>query len=263
MSTVRLIASGKGGVGKSTVTANLGLAMGRMGRRVCVIDMDIGQRDLDLVLGLADAVVYDLMDVVCKGCAPSLALLQVPGAEQVYLLPAAQFAKARDLDPKALRKVIRRLREQFDEILLDCPAGVERWVRNAAACEPDEALLVVTPDDVCLRDAQRMADVLRHKEVTALRLLVNRLMPDLVREGAMMSARQTAAVLDIPLAGEIPEDPAVYRALLTHTSLTDTDTPAGQAFGRIARRLGGEEVPFPDHSARKPGWLRRLFSSRR
>ena len=262
MSIVRLIASGKGGVGKSTVTAGLGVALGKSGRRVCVIDMDIGQRDLDLMLGLADAVVYDLMDVVCKGCDPSLALLPVPGAETVSLLPAAQFAKTRDLDPKSLKKVMRRLREAFDEILIDCPAGVERWVRNASACAPDEALLVVTPDDVCLRDAQRMADVLRDKEITLLRVLVNRLSPDLIREGAMMNAARAAAVLDMPLAGEIPEDPAVYRALLTHTLLTDTDAPSAQAMARIARRLTGEDVPFPDYGARKKNWFRRLFSPR-
>ncbi len=261
MSTVRLIVSGKGGVGKSTIAANLGLALGKLGRRVCVVDLDIGLRDLDAILGLEDSVVYDLMDVVCQGCELPLALLPVPGAESVSLLPASQFARQKDLEPKALRKVIRQLRERFDEILLDCPAGVERWVRNAAACGVDQTLLVVTPDDVCIRDAQRTGDVLNKKNLPSPSLLVNRLDPELILAKEMMSAKQVADVLDLPLVGEIPEDPQVYRALLRHARLMDTDSPASEALTRIALRLTGQEAALPRLGLHRSGWFHRLFSS--
>ena len=263
MSIVRLIASGKGGVGKSTIAASLGLALEKLGRRVCVVDMDIGLRDLDAILGLENAVVYDLVDVVCQGCDLTLALLPVPGTQTVKLLPASQFARHKDLEPKALRRVIRQLRDQFDDILLDCPAGVERWVKNAAACGVDQTLLVTTPDDVCLRDAQRTGDVLKAKGLPAPSVLVNRLNPELILAGEMMTAQQAAAVLDLPLLGELPEDPMVYRTLLRRTRLMDTVSPASEALNRIARRLAGQEVPLPGLGQRRPGWFRRLFSSRK
>ena len=259
MSTVWLIASGKGGVGKSTLAAGLGVSLGREGQRVCVVDADLGLRNADMLLGLSDRVVYDLMDVAKGGCAQEQALIAVPGEEQVFLLPASQFARAKDLDPKDFRHVIRGLRESFDQILIDCPAGTERGLRGAMACEPDRTLVVATPDDVSLRDAEQLCGLIRKKELPGPQLLVNRLRPELIRTGEMISAAAAAAALDCPLLGEIPEDPLVYRALLRHLRVTDVDCAATRAFARIAQRMCGGEVPLPDYGQRPEGWLRRLF----
>ncbi len=259
MSEVWLIASGKGGVGKSTTAAALGMALARGGRTVCVVDADIGLRDQDAILGVENAVVYDLIDVARKGCALEQALVALPGEPRLQLLAASQFARARDLNAKAFGKIIDRLREKFAFTLIDCPAGIERGLRNLLTCGADGAILVTTPDAVCLRDAERTSQLLREKGMPEVRLLVNRVNPLLVERGETPSAAQAAARLELQLLGEIPEDLNVCRAALNRLSVLDVPCEAREAYLRTAARLRGEKAPFPGYGTKKRSLWRRLF----
>ena len=261
MSTSWMIASGKGGVGKSTIAASLGVAMAREGRSVCVIDADIGLRDQDVLLGLENRIVFDLLDVANGSCTLEQALISPEGMSRLSLLPARQFARAKELEPKAFRRMLTRLKERFDVILIDCPAGIERGVRGLMNCEVDESVIICTPDDVCIRNAERMASVMDKKGLPRPRLIVNRLQEELIAAGEMYAAATVAATLDMPLLGEIPEDNAICRATLRHISPMDIDCQARRALTRIAWRMldTGLDAPLPGYgTARKP-WYRRLF----
>ena len=258
MAEVYLIASGKGGVGKSTLAAALGCALAEKGARVTVIDADIGLRAQDALLTLENQVVYDILDVVSGDCPLSQALLHYTGLPGLSLLPAAQFARAKALDGKHLRSIIRSLQETNDYILIDCPAGIERGFRNVVNVRLCRAILVTTPDDIAIRDAERAASVLSEKGLDRPWLIVNRLQEDLIRHGDMYSAQVVASTLDLPLLGEIPDDPAVYRALLRHLPLIRVDCEARGAVTRIASRLRGESVPFRKYGSGKLPFLRRL-----
>ena len=214
MGTVLLIASGKGGVGKSTLAANLGAALAKEGSSVTVIDADIGLRAQDTLLGLENSVVYDLIDVAGKDCTLEQALLECPPVPGLKLLPAAQFARVRSLDSDRLRKIIRALKESDDFVLIDAPAGVEKGLRNLLNAGIDRSILIATPDELCMRDVERTAQIIAAKNLSRPQLIVNRLDNELIRRHEMMSARIIADALDLPLLGEIPEDPAVYRSVL-------------------------------------------------
>jgi len=259
MGTSWMIASGKGGVGKSTLTAALGMALSRQGLRVCVIDADIGLRDQDAILGLENRIVYDLVDVANKNCRLPQALISPVDQPNLTLLPAAQFARAKELEPKAFRRILRQLKETYDHILIDCPAGIERSLRGLMNEAVDETVIVCTPDDVCIRNAERVMNVMDQKHLPRPRLIVNRLEPALIRQGEMYSASVVAGVLDLPLLGEIPEEPMVYRALLNHMSLMDVDCEGQEAINRIALRMSGQSLPYPEYGAAKLPWYRRLF----
>ena len=264
MGIIRIIASGKGGVGKTTVCAALAQADARAGRSVCVIDTDIGLRDTDLVLGLENQVVYDLLDVCAQGCDLRAALIQHPDFPGLWLLGAAQFARQKALEQKPFRKVLRQLKQRFDEVWIDCPAGIERGLRNVLCPEVDEVILLCTPDDVCIRDAERVIALLEEKKLPRPSLLVNRLDADLIRLGEMYSAQTVAQTLDLPLAGEIPDDQTVYRALLRRLPLVETDCEAAAALRRIAQRLRepGSAEPLPAYGQAKLSWFRRVFGAR-
>ena len=260
MSSCYAIASGKGGVGKSTITANLGAALSDSGKKTVLLDADIGLRSLDALLSLENLIVYDLMDVAEGTCDLDQALLPCEAYPDLFLLPAAQFRRAKALEPKQLRKIVQGLRYRFDVILIDCPAGIERGLRNVLNAGADEWILVVTPDDVAVRSAERALQVMEAKHLPRPRLIVNRLDADLVHAGEMMSARTVSEVMDLPLLGEIPEDRTFCRAMLRHSLLYGYQCEARGAIGRIAKRLGGEDVPFPAIGQKKAGrsWLHRL-----
>jgi len=259
MSSVYLFASGKGGVGKSTITANLAVLLARAGRKVVLIDADVGLRSQDALLGLEDLVVYDLVDVAGGRCLLSQALLSLPDLPTLRLLPAAQFARARDLDPKKLRKILSLLRRNYDLILIDCPAGIERGLRNVLNAGADETVLVVTADDLCLRDAEKTCALIEEKKLPRPWLIVNRLRNDMIHGGLMYSARTAADVLDLPLLGEIPEDEAVTVAQLKHALFIDFACESREALIRIAARIGGASVPFPSYGTQKTSFFRRHF----
>ena len=259
MSQSILIASGKGGVGKSVLTAAIGTALARRGASVVIIDADIGLRSQDAFLGLENSVVYDLIDVVSKDCRLEDALLECHLFPGLMLLPASQFARVRSLDCGRFRKILKVLKESFDFVLIDSPAGIEKGLRNLINAGPDMSLLIVTPDDICIRDAERTAGLFESKGLSRPRLIVNRLDSELVASGEMYSARVIADSLDLPLLGEVPEDPAVYRSILRHSFLIDFDCPSRGAALRIASRLLGENVPLPEYGRTRIPLIRRLF----
>ena len=259
MSTAYLFASGKGGVGKSTVTANLAAVLARAGHSVAVLDADIGLRCLDAMLGLENMVVYDLIDVAKGDCLLSQALLSVPDLPSLHLLPAAQFARSKDLDVKKLRLIVNLLKKEHEFVLIDCPAGLERGLRGVLHSDVEETVLIVTPDDICIRDVERTAGILESKGIVRPNLVVNRLDNELIARREMFSARVVADSLDLPLLGEIPEDPAVWRSVLRRCLFLDYDCPARGAVLRIAARLMGEQVPFPEIGKAPVPLFRRLF----
>ena len=257
------IVSGKGGVGKSALTANLGAALSECGKKVILIDADIGLRSLDALLSLENNVVYDLIDLAEGNCEAEDAILVSEAFPNLYLLPAAQFKRAKALQPKQLHKIISSLRERFDYILIDCPAGIERGLRNVLNAGADDTILIVTPDDITLRSAERAVQVIESKTLSRPRLIVNRLDADLVHSGEMMSAKTVSEVLDLPLLGEIPEDQTFCRAMLRHSLLVSFQCEARSAILRIASRLEGKEMPFPAYGQKaKTSWLHRLLSGR-
>ncbi|MBQ8201709.1 MAG: septum site-determining protein MinD [Clostridia bacterium] len=261
MSTAWIIASGKGGVGKSTITACLGAAMSREGRRVCIVDADIGLRDQDALLGLENRIVFDLLDVAGGSCRLDQALVMPDGEHRLTLLPASQFARAKELSPKDFRRILLELKERFDVVLIDCPAGIERSLRGLMNDAVDETILICTPDDICIRNAERTCGVMEKKGLPRPQVIVNRLSPELIRAGEMYTAATVAATLDIHLLGEIPEDAAVYRAALQHLSPMDVDCEARRALTRIAWRMLDEDVdaPLPGYGTEKLPWYRRIF----
>ncbi|MBO4470842.1 MAG: septum site-determining protein MinD [Clostridia bacterium] len=260
MSVCYAVASGKGGVGKSTITAGLGAAIARSGSRVLIIDADIGLRSQDAILSLENRVVYDLIDLAEGDCTLDQAVLPSDAVRGLFLLPAAQFSRAKKLDPDRFAKILRSLRQSYDYIFIDCPAGVERGLRNVLNAGVDEEILIATPDDISVRSAERTWQVMESKKLNRPWLIVNRLDEELVRSAGMMSARTVSEVLDLPLLGEIPDDPVVLRAALKHALFMDYDCEARNAVMRIASRLSGRSVPFPGYGTQKQSWIRRLFS---
>ncbi len=241
-----VVTSGKGGVGKTTLTANLGAALAMRGKRVCVIDTDIGLRNLDIVMGLENRIVFDLVDVVERKCRPKQALIKHKKAEGLFLLPASQTRSKDAVSPNQMKELVKILKseEQFDYVLIDSPAGIERGFDNAIA-GADDALIVTTPEVSAIRDADRVIGLLQASEIYDPKLIINRLALDMVKMGNMMDEKDIIDVLAISLLGIIPEDEKVVVStndgdLLVLNSL---DSRAAGAFKRIARRLEGEEVP--------------------
>ena len=261
MSTAWIITSGKGGVGKSTITSCIGLAMARAGRKVCIIDGDIGLRDQDALLGLENRIGFDLLDVALGNCRLEQALIAPLDEPKLSLLAASQFARAKELKPGAFRRVLIRLKQLFDVVLIDCPAGIERSMRGLLNEAIDACALVCTPDDVCIRNAERTAMLLQEKHMPRPQLIVNRLEEALIRGGEMYSAATVAQTLDLELLGEIPDDSYVYRATLLHESVMDIRCDAQEALQRIALRMLGdaEAGPLPGYGTQKLSWFQRLF----
>lgn len=257
-----LIASGKGGVGKSTLTANLAFTLSRMGRKVCIVDADIGLRDQDVLLGLENNVVYDLVDVVNHDCTLDQALVSPMNEPDLKLLPAAQFKRVKAADHKRLSTILRELKYRFDYVLIDCPAGIENGFRNVLKAGVDQAIIVCTPDDVCIRNAERVISLLNEKNSNRPTLIVNRLDSELIQKGEMYSAETVAGILDIPLLGEIPEDRIVYRSQLNHMFFADVDCEARSAVRRIAGRIKGEHISFPDYGKKRASLFHRIFGTK-
>ena len=262
MSKCFAIASGKGGVGKSVLTANLAAALAMNGTRILIIDADIGLRSQDALLGLENRVVYDLIDVSRNECTLTQAIIPCESVPSLHLLPAAQFERAKSLEPKKLSKMIRNLRGSYDGILIDCPAGIERGLRNVLNAGVDETILVVTPDDISVRSAERTAQVMESRNAPRPRLIVNRLDSQLIRSGEMYSAHTIAQLLDLQLFGAVPEDPAVYRSQLKHDLFIHYDCEARNAVFRIASRIQGRYLPVTCFGEEKYGFFRRLFAKR-
>lgn len=239
------ITSGKGGVGKTTATANIGAALASYGQKVVCVDADIGLRNLDVVLGLENRIVYDLVDVVEGRCRLRQAMIRDKHLSDLFLIPAAQTRDKSAVSPSDMVRLCDELRPDYDWILIDSPAGIERGFRNAIA--PADTVLVVTnPEVSAVRDADRIIGLIEAEEKGPARLVINRLKPEMVRRGDMLSAEDVLDLLAVELIGLIPEDEHVVMSTNQGTPIVlNGKSKAGQAFRDIARRLQGEQVPFP------------------
>ncbi len=257
MATSIVVTSGKGGVGKTTTTANIGSALALMGKKVCVIDADIGLRNLDLVLGLENRIVYDIVDVVTGACRLKQALIKDKRFENLVLLPAAQTKDKNAVNPEQMLDIITQLKEFNDYVIIDCPAGIEQGFKNAIE-GADRALVVVTPEVSSVRDADRIIGMLEVAEIHDARLLVNRLRYNMVKKGDMLNVQDIEDILAIDLIGVVPDDEDIVTttnrgepAVMKEKSLS------GQAFRNIARRIEGENIDFIDFSAQN-GFMDKL-----
>ncbi|MDA8351887.1 MAG: septum site-determining protein MinD [Firmicutes bacterium] len=238
------VTSGKGGVGKSTTVASVGLALAKLGRKVCVMDTDIGLRKLDLMLGLENRIVYDLLDVVEGTSKLRQSLVRHKEYDNLALLPAAQTRYKEEVTPAQVKQLVDELREEFEFILIDSPAGIEGGFRNAIA-PADQAILVVNPEIPSVRDSDRVIGLLESANLDQIDLVVNRVQPGMVKDGDMLSVERVQNHLAINLVGIVPEDRRIIRSSNTGEPVVlDDKSMAGQAFDNIARRLNGEDIPF-------------------
>jgi len=252
------ITSGKGGVGKTTLSANLGVALAMRGQRVVVIDADVGLRNLDVMLGLENRIVYDLVDVIEERCRLRQALVRHKQLSKLYLLPAAQTRDKSSVQPEDMLRICDELRDEYDIMLIDSPAGIEQGFRYAL--EPaDEILIITNPEVPAVRDADRVIGLIEAEEKGPARLVINRLKPDMVEQGQMLDIADVVELLAIELIGVVPEDEGILIAANRGQPLTlsSNHSRAGHAFHNIARRLLGEDVPF--QPLREPGMLDRFL----
>ncbi|NLE99766.1 MAG: septum site-determining protein MinD [Anaerolineales bacterium] len=252
------VTSGKGGVGKTTIVANLGVALAMRGQRVVVIDGDVGLRNLDVMLGLENRIVYDLVDVIEGRCRLRQALVRDKRFSELFLLPAAQTRDKSAVQPENMVALCDSLRDEHDVILIDCPAGIEQGFHYAVA-PADRVLIVTNPEVGAVRDADRVIGLLEAAEKGPANLVINRIKPELVRRGEMMDVPQVVELLAVDLIGVVPEDGTILAAANRGqpVAATDDGSLAGRAFHNIARRLQGEDVPF--QALQAPGVLSRLF----
>jgi len=251
------ISSGKGGVGKTTATANLGISLASLGKRVVVIDADIGLRNLDVIMGLENRIVYDLVDIVEGRSKLRQAMIKHKKFDDLFLIPAAQTRDKMAVSPDDMVKLTDELRADFDYILIDSPAGIERGFRNAL--EPaDEVLIVTNPEVSAVRDADRIIGLIEAADKGPGKLIINRLKTDLVKKGEMLSSDDVFDILGLTIIGIIPEDELVLSASNSGVPVTlNMQSKAGTAFNNVARRVIGEDVPFMNLDE-NPGIFQRL-----
>jgi septum site-determining protein MinD len=255
--TIVTITSGKGGVGKTTAAANIAVALASDGGRVVCIDADIGLRNLDVVMGLENRIVYDLVDVVEGRCKLRQAMIKDKRLSDLYLIPAAQTRDKTAVSPQDMIRLTNDLRDVCEWILIDSPAGIERGFRNAIA-PADIVVIVTNPEVSAVRDADRIIGLIEAEEKGPGRLIVNRVKPDMVRRGDMLATEDILDVLAIELLGVVPEDDSVVvSSNQGMPAALDGRSRAGKAFHDIARRLRGEEVPFEDLQS-KDGFFGRI-----
>lgn len=246
MGQVIVITSGKGGVGKTTTTANIGTALSILGKSVVVVDADIGLRNLDVVMGLENRIVYDIVDIAEGTCRLKQGLIKDKRFENLYLLPAAQTKDKDALEPKQMKEISDKLREEFDFVLIDCPAGIEQGFKNSIV-GADKAIVVTAPEVSSVRDADRIIGLLEANEIHDPLLIVNKVRIDMVKKGDMMDINDMIDILSIELLGVIPDDEnIVISTNRGEPVVTNPNSMAGRAYNNIANRILGKVVPFLD-----------------
>jgi septum site-determining protein MinD len=248
MSRIIVVTSGKGGVGKTTCTANLGMALAKRGRKVVVIDADFGLRNLDLLLGLENRIVYTAVEVLAGECRLDQALVKDKRQPNLALLPAAQNRTKDAVTPDQMKKLVAALAQSYDYVLIDSPAGIEMGFQNAIA-PAKESIIVTTPEISAVRDADRVVGLLEANDVRRMHLIVNRLRPAMVEQDMMMSVKDVQEILSVPLLGVVPDDEKVIVSTNRGEPLVlnqDGSSLAGIALNNIVRRLEGERVPLLD-----------------
>jgi septum site-determining protein MinD len=245
MGEVIVITSGKGGVGKTTTSANIGTGLAALNKKVVLIDADIGLRNLDVVLGLENRIVYDLIDVIEGKCRIKQALIKDKRfGNKLYLLPAAQTKDKTALNPEQMQKLCETLKAEYDYIIVDCPAGIEQGFKNAIA-GADKAIVVTTPEMSAVRDADRIIGLLEASELRNPSLILNRIKPYMVKRGDMMSIEDVTEILAISLIGVVPDDESIVISTNKgEPTVLDLESRAGSAYRNITKRVVGEEVPI-------------------
>ena len=246
MSEVYVVTSGKGGVGKTTTTANLGAGLALKGKKVVLIDADIGLRNLDVVMGLENRIVYDIVNVIEGNARLRQALIKDKRYNNLCLLPAAQTRDKNAITPAQMKKVCDELKRDFDFVLIDCPAGIEQGFKNAIA-GADKAIVVTTPEVSAVRDADRIIGLLEANEIKNPILILNRIKPNMVKRGEMMALEDVSEVLAIDVLGVVPDDEGIVVSTNRgEPCVADKKSFAGQAFREIVRRMLGENLPLMD-----------------
>lgn len=255
-----VITSGKGGVGKTTATVNIGAALAQSGKNVLLMDADLGLRNLDLMLGVENRIVYDVVDVLEGRCRVRQAIVKNKSNERLALLPASQTKNKDAIKSGQMQKLINELKSNYDFILIDCPAGIEKGFSNAVE-GADEAIIVCTPEIASVRDADRVAGLLAGSEVDKVRLLVNRVKNELVRKHEMMSVTDVEEIMGITAIGAVPDDPMVVRAANLGEPLVNwMRSGASREYKKVAYKLLGLRETEPQ-SKNIRLMLRRLFGS--
>jgi septum site-determining protein MinD len=258
--TILTITSGKGGVGKTTTSANLAAGLAYLGKRVVAIDTDIGLRNLDVVLGLENRIVFDLVSVIEGDCVLRQALIKDKRLAALYLLPASQTREKSAISPEDMVKLCQEMRPDFDFILIDCPAGIEQGFQNALA-PADEIIVVTTPEVSAVQDADRVIGIIEAAKKPIPHLLINRLRADMVRRKDMMDAPDVLELLGIPLIGVIPEDESVIISTNRgEPAVLAPKSVAGRAYLDVARRLLGENIPHGRLQTTAPSWWSKMKS---
>ncbi len=245
MGRTLVVTAGKGGVGKTTASANISAALARLGCKVVVVDMDIGLRNLDVVMGLENRVVYNIMDIIQERCKVNQALVKDKHLDSLFLLPASQIHTKDDVDIDRVVGVMSALNTAFDYVILDSPAGIEKGFRSAVA-PASEAIVIVTPDVSAVRDADRVIGLMENSGMQDVYLIINRYDVNLVSKKKMLDYESIVDVLGIDLLGIVPEDKAVIDSTNRGEVLVNCNgsSPAARAFEEIAKRLEGEDVPI-------------------
>lgn len=241
-----VITSGKGGVGKTTTTANIGTGLAMRGHRVAVIDTDIGLRNLDVVMGLENRIVYDLVDAIEGRCKLPQALIRDKHSHELYLIPAPQTRDKNCINPEQLQGLCRQLEQEFDYVIIDCPAGIEQGFKNAIG-PAQEAIVVTTPEVSAIRDADRVIGLLEAAELHNPRLIINRIRPGMVKRGDMLDKDDIVELLAVDILGLVPADDRLITATNQGVPVIhDKRAPSGLAFSRIAARIDGDDVPLQE-----------------
>ncbi|ALB48153.1 MULTISPECIES: septum site-determining protein MinD [Clostridium] len=258
-----VITSGKGGVGKTTTTANIGTALASLGKKVVVIDGDTGLRNLDVLLGLENRIVYTIIDVIEGRCRLKQGLIKDKRFANLFLLPTAQTKDKDDISPQEMLKIVNELREEFDYVLIDSPAGIEQGFENAVI-GAEKAIIVVNPEITSVRDADRVIGKLDSKGLEDHSVIVNRLNYEMTKNGDMLDVADIIETLSVELLGVVPDDKNITISTNKGEPIVlEEGAIAGQAFKNIARRITGEEVPIIDlHTEEHQGFfssLKKLF----
>ncbi|GAB2560597.1 septum site-determining protein MinD [Gracilibacillus alcaliphilus] len=252
-----VITSGKGGVGKTTTTANLGTALALLDKKVCLIDTDIGLRNLDVIMGLENRIIYDIVDVVEGRCKVSQALIKDKRFDELALLPAAQTSDKSALNAKAMMEIIEGLKPDYDYILIDCPAGIEQGYRNAVA-GADKAIVVTTPEKSSVRDADRIIGLLEQEDIEPPHLIINRIRNHMMKNGDMLAVDEIIQVLSIDLLGIVADDDDVIKAANNGEPVAfQPKASASISYRNIARRILGESVPLQSFDE-KPSFMDKI-----
>lgn len=239
-----VVTSGKGGVGKTTTSANIGTALALLGKKVCLVDTDIGLRNLDVVMGLENRIIYDIVDVVDGNCRLPQALIKDKRFEALYLLPAAQTKDKNAINPASVRQIVLELKKDFDYVIIDCPAGIEQGFKNAVS-GADQAIVVTTPENAAIRDADRVIGLLEAEKINHPKLVINRIRYGMVKKGEMVDQEDIVQLLAIDLLGIVPDDEDVIKgANAGQPTVMNPDSKASIAYRNIARRILGDTVPL-------------------